>query len=75
MIFNLGPVYMEKVNAPGRVISFLPPVMCSRVSSCLHAELLTRLTGVSFSHIMLPSVTRSLGQNSGKKTFLKISSW
>ena len=67
---------MEKVNAPGRVISFLPTVMSSRVSSCfIHAELLTRLTGVSFSHIILPSVTRSLGRNSGKKTFLKASCW
>ena len=37
--------------------------MSSRVSSCLHTELLTRLTGVSFFHVMLPSVTRSLGQN------------
>ena len=35
---------MEKVNVLGREISFLPPVMSSRVSSSLHVASLRKQT-------------------------------
>ena len=58
---------------PGIVRRTLRKSTLYRVRSRLHAKLLTRMSRASYTPIILPSVTQSLGRNSGKKTFFKIS--
>ena len=62
----------RKLTRLAELSHFCPPsclLKLARVYMALHAELLTRLTGDSFPHIILLSVARSLEQNSGKKHF------
>ena len=72
MFLNKALFTWRKLTRLVELSHFCPPscrLDLARVYMALHAELFTRLTGVSFSHIILPSVTRSLGQNRGKKHF------